>query len=95
MSSPSAPKPTQSQLAEEAAQNQASAMLDQQENQRRKRLLNAAAGIRAFSGSALTRAAPSNTAGTAPAAPAPTVPGAGSFVAPRGGGGFGGSFTIP
>jgi len=63
---------------------QASALLDQQENERRKRLLNAAAGIRAFAGAAITRATPGNTA--APGGPsASQMSTAGSFVAPTAG----------
>lgn len=99
MSSPSAPKPTQQQLDSEAQQLQASALLDQQENERRKRLLNAAAGVRAFAGSAITRAAPSDTANGIVAG-APSASQSGSFVtatgggAARGGGSGGGNASV-
>jgi hypothetical protein len=93
VSSPSPPQPTQAQVESENQQLQASALLDQQENERRKRLLNAAAGVRAFAGSAIGRAAPSNTSAGGPSATQ-----IGSFVtpvtggtAPRGGGSGGGN----
>lgn len=41
------------------------AQLDEEENRRRKRLFSAAAGARAFRGSPMFRARPSNTAGRA------------------------------
>ena len=63
MKSSKPPAPTAEQLQSEALQRQQSAVLDAQENDRRKRLLNAASGIRAFRGSALFRSAPSDTAG--------------------------------
>lgn len=73
MKSSKTPDPTPEQLAAEAMQREQSAQLDAQENQRRKRLLGAAQGVRAFRGSALFRTAPRNaSAGAAPAA-APIV----------------------
>jgi hypothetical protein len=87
VSSPKPPKPTEAQLQQEAEQMQASALLDKQENERRKRLLNAAAGVRAFAGSAITRAAPSDTAVGAPSASQAGT--AGSFVTSQGGSGGG------
>jgi hypothetical protein len=57
------PEPTAAQVQLENEQRQTSAKLDKQENERRKRLLAAAQGIRAFRGSAILRAAPGNRAG--------------------------------
>lgn len=76
---PKTPKPTAAQKALEAEQVQQTAQLNAQENERRKRLLAAQQGVRAFAGSALTRGAPSNTAG------GPAVPASGG-----GGGNYGG-----
>ena len=73
---PKPPGVTQDQLDLEAMQKEQVAKLDAAENERRKRLLNAAQGIRAYAGSPIFRAGPSDTAGAAPAA----------IVAPRGGG---------
>lgn len=61
-------------------QKQQSATLDATENDRRKRLLNAAEGIRAYSGSPLFRARPSNTAGTNTTSDAPVRSNAPAFV---------------
>lgn len=69
MKSSKTPDPTPEQLAAEAMQRQQAATLDAQENQRRKRLLGAAQGVRAFRGSALFRQGPRN-ASADPAAPA-------------------------
>lgn len=71
--------------------------LDSEENRRRKRLLSAATGMRAFAGSPMFRAAPANTAGRAAAAAA-SVGGAGAASAggtysSGGGGARGGSRT--
>lgn len=60
---PKTPKPTETQKALEKEQVIQTAQLSQQENERRKRLLSAQQGVRAYTGSALFRAAPSNTAG--------------------------------
>lgn len=76
---PKAPKPTAEQKALEKQQVEQLAQLNAQENERRKRLLAAQQGVRAFAGSALTRGAPSNTAG------GPAVPASGG-----GGGNYGG-----
>ena len=62
-SSPKPIQPTPEQLQLEAQQKLDSAQLDKQENERRKRLLSAAQGIRAFRGAAIFRGRPSNTAG--------------------------------
>lgn len=48
-------EPTEAQLALEAQQREDSAKLDAQENERRKRLLSAMQGVRAFSGSSIFR----------------------------------------
>lgn len=85
MGAPKAPKPTTAQLQEESDQVQASALLDQQENERRKRLLNAAAGMRVFAGSALTRAAPSNTSAQGAPSAAQVVGMSGSIFSNTGG----------
>jgi hypothetical protein len=61
--------------------------LDDEQNIKIKRILNGARGVRAFAGSALTRAAPSNSAGRSAASAAGASPGAGAY---RGGGGYGG-----
>lgn len=63
-SKPKAPKPTQAQLDLEQSQRVASAQLDKQENERRKRLLAAAQGLRAYRGAPIARSAPGNRAGT-------------------------------
>lgn len=89
---PGDPGPTDAQLALEAQQREASARLDAEENRRRKRLLAASQGIRAFRGSALMRPAAGNSSGTAPAA---AVVGRGTGIGigimPGGpGGGYGG-----
>lgn len=86
-SAPKAPQPTADQLALEASQREMSAKLDAQENERRKRLLNAAQGIRAYTGSPLFRSAPSNTAAGPVAAVA-------QAAAAAGGGGGGTSAGI-
>lgn len=57
-----APIPTAEQLALESDQRVQSAELSKLENQRRKRLLSAMQGTRAFRGSALFRAKPGNRA---------------------------------
>lgn len=62
---PKAPAPTPEQLALEADQRVQSAELDSMENQRRKRLLSAMQGVRAFRGSALFRSKPADRAGGA------------------------------
>lgn len=62
-------------------QKEQSAKLDTQENERRKRLLSAAQGVRAYSGSPLFRQAPGNTSGASVAA------------SPNNGGGGGGGST--
>lgn len=49
------PGPTDAQLALEYRQREESAVLDKEENERRKRLLSAMQGARAFRGSALFR----------------------------------------
>lgn len=51
------------------------ASIDAQDNYARKKILNASRGTRFFTGSPLTRAAPSNTAYQAPAPVAPLAPG--------------------
>lgn len=91
MKTPKAPAPTQQQLDLEKLQAQQTAQLDTEENRRRKRLLAAQTGIRAFRGSALMRPAGGNSAGTAPAAVAGRGTGAGSGITVGGpGGGLGG-----
>lgn len=62
-SKPKAVGPTPEQLALESDQRVQSAELSKIENQRRKRLLSAMQGTRAFRGSALFRAKPGNRAG--------------------------------
>ncbi len=57
------PKPSPEQIQIQREQLIQITELDDQENKRRKQLLSNAAGLRAFKGSALTRATPSNTAG--------------------------------
>lgn len=84
-SSPKQPAITQDQLDLEAMQKTTSAKLDAQENDRRKRLLNAAEGVRAYGGSPLFRARPSNTAGGNTTSDAPARSTAPAFV-PSGGG---------
>lgn len=89
MKSPSTPKVTQDQLDLEAMQKTQSAKLDATENDRRKRLLSAAEGVRSYAGSPLFRARPSNTAGgnTTSDAPARATPDTGispGAVKPRG-----------
>lgn len=79
---PKTPKPTAAQKALEAEQVQQTAQLNAQDNERRKRLLAAQQGIRVFAGSALTRPAPSNTAGA-------PMSGAGSLGNFGGYGGYG------
>lgn len=81
---PKAPKPTAEQKALEKQQVEQLAQLNAQENERRKRLLAAQQGVRAFAGSALTRGAPSNTAG------GPAVPASGGGGGNYGGGNYGG-----
>jgi hypothetical protein len=76
---PKANGPTPEQVALERLQAEQLANLDVEENKRRKRLLLAVQGPRAYAGSPLLRAAPSNTAGAA----------APSAIAGRGGGGGG------
>lgn len=73
-SSPKPIQPTPEQLQLEASQRLQSAQLDKQENERRKRLLSAAQGVRAFRGSALFRGAPTNKAGSSAPAPAAAAP---------------------
>jgi hypothetical protein len=64
-SKPKAAKPTAAQKALEASQLLQTTKLDATENDRRKRLLSAAQGVRDYRGSPVSRAAPSNTAGSA------------------------------
>lgn len=80
MSKKKAPKPTAEQQQIQRQQLIQLTELDDDENRRRKQLLSNAAGIRAFKGSALTRAAPSNSAGgtRTPAFAAPRSSGAGA-----------------
>jgi len=78
--SPSTPQVTQDQLDLEAMQKTTSAKLDAQENDRRKRLLNAAEGVRAYGGSPLFRSRPSNTAGGNTTSDAPVRSTAAAFV---------------
>ena len=66
---PKAPKPTAEQKALEKDQIVQMSQLNQQENERRKRLLAAQQGIRAYTGSALFRAAPGDRAGGPAVAP--------------------------
>lgn len=73
MKSSKTPDPTPEQLAAEAMQRQQSAQLDAQENQRRKRLLGAAQGMRAFRGSALFRTGPKNSAAPSDSAAAAPI----------------------
>lgn len=77
MKPPKAPGQTPEQAAYERLQTESLANLDAEENKRRKRLLLNVQGVRAYTGSPITRAAPSNTAGQ------------GAAVAGRGGGGGG------
>lgn len=79
-SSPKQPAITQDQLDLEAMQKTASAKLDAQENDRRKRLLSAAEGVRAYGGSPLFRARPSNTAGGNTTSDMPVRSNASAFV---------------
>lgn len=80
-SKPKAPKPTPDQLALEAAQREAAAKLDSAENERRKRLLNAAEGTRAYAGSPLFRGLAQNAAANGFSVFSPT----GGISAPRAG----------
>lgn len=86
MGSKKAPKPSPEQVQIQKQQLIQLTELDEEENKRRKQLLNNAAGLRAFKGSVLTRASPSNTAGRAPA-PINTSPGtpSGGAGGPAGG----------
>lgn len=59
---------TSAQDALAMQQRVAQAGLDATENRKRKQMLSAATGVRGYRGSSMFRAAPSNTAGTAPAA---------------------------
>lgn len=93
MKSPSAPTITQDQLDLEAMQRTQSAKLDATENDRRKRLLSAAEGIRAYSGSPLFRGRPSNTAGGNTTSDAPVRSNAPAFVPTRRGTSSGGGGT--
>lgn len=79
-SSPKQPAITQDQLDLEAMQKQTSAKLDATENDRRKRLLNAAEGVRAYGGSPLFRPRPSNTAGGNTTSDMPVRSNAAAFV---------------
>lgn len=71
MKTPKAPKPTAEQLALEKMQADTLANLNNEENRRRKRLLLAAEGARAYNGSPLVRRAPSDKPGAAPPAATP------------------------
>jgi hypothetical protein len=62
--SPKAPQPTPAQKQLEKSQVINLAKLDAQENERRKRLLTAQTGVRAYRGSPLFRANMGDTAGT-------------------------------
>lgn len=81
---------TSAQDAIAAQQRIDAAELDSEENRRRKRLLSAAMGVRAFTGSPLFRAAPANTAGRAAAAAAAV---GGASAAGPGGSGYTGAGT--
>lgn len=72
---PKAPQPTAEQLALERSQREQLTTLDAQENERRKRLLAAQQGARAFRGSALFR---SSQEASALRAGVPGGPGSGS-----------------
>jgi len=62
---PEIPGETPEQRKAREAQAETLASLNDEENRRLKRLLNAAQGLRAFRGSAMSRAAPGNRAGSA------------------------------
>lgn len=78
LSKPKVDTSAQDEIAEQQRLMQAD--LDEEENRKRKQLLSAAQGIRAYSGSPLFRAAPSNKAGRA-APSAAAGANAGRFVA--------------
>lgn len=59
---PRAPKPTMAQLALEASQLEQLSKTNEQENLRRKRMLYAVEGPRAYRGSSLYRATPGSSA---------------------------------
>lgn len=69
------------------------AALDEEENRRRKKLLSAAQGTRAFRGSSMFRAKPSNTAGAAAQVAAAAAGGAAPAYAGRASGGYAGRVT--
>lgn len=89
MKSPGKPKEAPEVKALRERQVQDLARLDEQENLKIKRMLNASRGSRMFAGSVLSRAAPSNTAGKPLYAPRGTGGGgvSGGARAPYGGGG--------
>jgi hypothetical protein len=76
-----------------AQQREQQATLDSEENRRRKRLLSAAQGARAYRGSPLFRAPPSNTAGASAAAVPAFIARPGAGGAAGAGGGSAGSFV--
>lgn len=91
MKSPSKPKEDPSVAVMRERQIEDLAKLDEQENIKIKRMLNASRGTRMYSGSPLSRGAPSNTAGKPLYAPRGTGGGgvAGGAAAPGYGRGAG------
>ena len=90
---PKAPKPTEAQKQLEASQVLQMTKLDAQENERRKRLLSAAQGVRAYRGSPVFRSSPSDTAGSASSG---SSSGAGAYngLIPAGVYGYGGGGLV-
>jgi hypothetical protein len=90
---PKAPKPTEAQKQLEASQVLQLTKLDAQENERRKRLLSAAQGVRAYRGSPVFRSSPSDTAGSAGSA-GPSGAGGYNGLIPSGIYGYGGGGLV-
>lgn len=86
--SPKTPKEAPEAAVLRARQVSDLAKLDEQQNIKIKRMLNASRGARMFQGSAISRAAPSNSAGR-PIVVARGGTGGGASAVPGYGGGFG------
>jgi hypothetical protein len=86
---PKMPGETQAEADLRARQAEDSAELDEEENRRIKRLLSASRGTRAYRGSPMFRARPSNSAGRVTTAAGSGTAGVGA-IGMRAGGGRGG-----